>query len=213
MTEIIKTSLAITVIVILSILLFRECSKPKIICDPIPTTSGAFEKQKPVILIERDTTYITKWKTKDNTIVVKTQNPVNQELLDKYECAKDSIERFKMYVSAIQIKDFTLSVEDSTIALTINGRAQGDIESFDSKYTIKERTHEVIPIVTNKQTAFRLLLGAELRSNLKKFDYSLNLGLQNTAGNIYRVGYSKEVDGNYFMVGYDYSIFSTYRKQ
>ncbi len=202
MIEIIKDALAVIVIVILSILLFKACNKPPIVIIKPAEIPGTFEKQEPVYVIKKDTVYLTKWWVKDSTIVVETPNPINQELAVNYKLAKDSIDKFKLYVSAIQIKDFVNHFEDTTIDLTITGQVQGELKCLIPKYTLKP--HVILP---DKPVLFKALIGAEIRSNLNKFDYNINLGIQDSKDNIYRVGYSRQFGSNYIMIGFDYSMF------
>lgn len=206
MTQRVKTILAIGAILLIAFLLIRSCKKPEKIYIKVPVTTGTFEKQKPIYIVKENIKYITKWKTKDSLIVYETINPVNQDLVNKYKIAKDSIDKFKLYVDAVQIRDFTLHYQDSILDIFIDGKTQGELDYAEPRYTIKERQLKIYE--PEKKLKFRMLAGVELRSNIKRLDYSINLGLQNAKGSIYRVGYSKQIDGNYFMLGYDHPIFS-----
>lgn len=210
-----KTLLTITGLVILGFLLIKACKKPEKVYITVPATTGKFEKQKPIYIVDKETVYVTKWKTKDNIVSVETENPVNQDLVDKYQSATDSIERFKILLDAIQVRDFTLHFIDSVLDITIDGTTQGEIDYVEPRYTIKEKTFP-IPVPPVSKPTFILLGGAEVRSSIKQFDYNVNLGLQNPKGHIYRLGYSKQPNGNFIMVGYDYPLLqfkNNFRKQ
>lgn len=88
--------------------------------------------------VQRDTIYITKWKLKDTTVYVETKNPVNDSLLQAYELAADSLERFRMYVEAIQLRGYETQFEDHRIEITFSTEVQGVLNRVTPKYTIKE---------------------------------------------------------------------------
>jgi len=189
------------------LLFFKTCGKgdtePKIIEVEVPAQSGEFEPQTPIHIVS-DTIYITKWKE----VKVETTNPVNTELAEKYQTAKDSLERYRMYVDAIQIRDFESYFEDEYLELTISGKVQGEIKSIKPEYTIKSRTTETT--ISPKQTVFRLLGGVEFGNNtsLNDFRYKFNLGFQNAKGNVISASYEKWNGVDYYWLGYDVSIFS-----
>jgi hypothetical protein len=167
----------------------------------IPEIKSDFKPQKPIYLPSKaDTVYSVKWKDKK----IEVENPLNQELAKKYQLAKDSLERYKMYLFAIQIREFENVFEDENVKLTINGSVQGQLNWIKPKYTIKEKTVEV-PI---SKSQFRVLIGAHTQSSidLSDFNYGLNLGFQNSSGSIYRVGYSKMQGNDYFLLGYDFTL-------
>ena len=193
----------IIIAVLAAVLWFKGCEKETIKVK-VPEVIGDFEPQKPEYIIEKDTVYITKWKTKTNTIEVPTKNPVNDSLVLAYQQAQDSLERFKQYLEAIQIRSFSNTFEDEYLDLTISGKVQGKLLSLKPDYKIKERTIE-----TEAPTNLRLLAGFEIGNStlFNDFRYKVNIGLQNASGNIYRFGYAKEnVIGHYFWLGYDFSL-------
>lgn len=182
----------------------NEKSEPQIIEVEVPAQSGEFEPQTPKVITKTDTFYKIKWKE----VEVEVPNPVNSDLLEKYETAKDSLERYKMYVDAIQIKYFESYFEDEYLSLTVTGKVQGEIKSIKPKYTIKTRTTETT--IAPEQTVFRLLGGVEFGNNtsLNDFRYKFNLGFQNAKGNVISASYEKWNGVDYYWIGYDFSIFS-----
>ena len=109
----------------------------------IPEEKGEFKEQKPVYITDTVTVYKTKWKTTTDTIEIITENPVNDSLALAYQQTKDSLNRFKMYLDAIQIKQFSNTFEDEYQIINITGEVQGQLNWIKPKYTIKERQIEV----------------------------------------------------------------------
>ncbi len=154
---------------------------------------------------------------KDSIIVkdsiVYIENPVNQKLLKENQRLIDSfnkasaLQKVEIYQEAIAINDFNYQEENSYLSLHITGKVRGRILSMLPSYTIKERIYAT-PIKT-PQVKFRLLAGGEigLNKNLDQFTYKLNLGFQNQKGNILRASYQRIGSEEYFLGGYDISIF------
>lgn len=213
-----KKSIPYIIIAVLVFLLWtKSCNskkpEPKIIEVEVPAQSGDFEPKEPVHtpIVHNPTqskdSIEIKWKEKENPINQKLIQE-NRQLLAKYKNAKDSLKRYKMYVQAVQLRDFQTHFEDDYIDLTISGKVQGKIKSIKPKYTIKPRTatKKIYP----EQTVFRLLGGVEFGNNtlLNDFRYKFNLGFQNAKGNILSVSYEKWNNIDYYWIGYDISIFS-----
>lgn len=195
------------IIVVLAFLLWtNSCERDKTddgIDVVVPGQSGQFQPLKPVYVDRLDTLYITKWKT----IEIKTKNPVNDSLATAYQQAKDSLDRYKMFLSAIQIRNFENVFEDEFLKLTIKGQVQGELKSIQPDYKIKERT---ITIDSPPKTFLRGLVGLEIGNNLtlSDFRYKASVGLQNANGHIYNLGYGKESLQDYIYVGYQHSLFN-----
>ena len=109
----------------------------------IPAKEGEFKAQKPIYIRDTVTVYKTKWKTATDTIEVVTENPVNDSLALAYQQAKDSLDRFKMYLNSIQIRQFKNNFEDENITIDITGEVQGQLNWIKPKYKIKEQEIEV----------------------------------------------------------------------
>lgn len=196
--------LGIAVIILGLILFLKCCGEDQEETIIIPEKKGSFETEKPKY-VDRDTTYIIKWYSDTIPDSIEIPNPVNDSLITQYLNVKDSLDRFKLYIEAIQIRRFSNIFEDSLLKLTINGEVQGQLLSIQPDYTIKEQLVKHNP----KETVLRIFLGGEVETNenLDKNDYSLNLSLQNRKKAIYGFGYARQHGENYFKVRYDHPIF------
>ncbi|HET8885874.1 MAG TPA: hypothetical protein VFM70_05920 [Salinimicrobium sp.] len=204
-----KTWTYIVIAILLLILFFKGCDsepKKKTIEVKVPEITAELPEQKPEHKNAKDPVEV-KWKEK----VIEVPNPVNEELAIAYQKAKDSLERYKMYLDAIQMREFISEYEDDNLKLTLTGMVQGEVQSIKPTYTIKERT--ATAEVEEKETVFRLLGGVEFGNNtmLNDFRYKANLGFQNAKGNILRGSFSNENGINYIYLGYDISIFQIRR--
>ena len=133
----------IIIAALLAIILIPRACEGETTTVTIPEQKGEFEAQKPVYITQTDTVYRTKWKTATDTIEISTENPVNDSLVLAYQNLQDSLERFKMYLDAIQIRKFKNTFEDEYLELTISGEVQGKLNWIKPDYKIKERTIEV----------------------------------------------------------------------
>ena len=200
----------LTIAVLLFIVWSKSCNKepaPPIKKEiTVPEVRAKLEPQTPIYIKSPEKPARIKWKA-GKTIEV--ENPVNLDLVEAFKAAKDSLEQFKLYIAAIQIRSFANTFNDSNLTLTIEGKVRGSLISLEPTYTIKRRSLEI----PNEKVVFRLLLGAAIQNNLNfdDFRYNLNAGFQNRNGNIIRFGYARQYDNNYFMLGYDLNIFE--RKQ
>ena len=191
-------------------LLFKTCGKSTETVDVnVPEQSGEFDEQEPIYITKRDTVYITKWRTKTDTIEIETQNPVNDSLAKAYADLQGefdaSFRRYEMYLDAIQIRNFENTFEDEYLKIVMSGRVQGDLLGIKPKYTIKERT-----VQTEVESAkLRVLIGGDLGNNTSfdNFLFRPRLSIQNAKGNILSASYSKIANQDYFFVGYDFSLF------
>jgi hypothetical protein len=188
----------VIIAILLFVLFFKRCGDRGSNTIETPEIEGDFEEQEPDYIKGKDS-IITKWKTKE----IKTPNPVNDSLAIAYQSAKDSLERYKLYLSAIQIKTFKNTFEDEYLNLSLTGRVQGDLLGITPKYTIKSQEIEI------PEPSLRFLIGGGIGNNIdfNDFTYRVNLGLQNSKGNIIRVGYSRIRSQDYIFLGYDVSIF------
>ena len=184
----------IAIFALLIIIWLKGCGKSEI---PTHQTKGTF-KTDTIVLHEKikGETKIVKGKI----ITVYKNNEINKELaLENYNLqiayinAKDSLEKEKLYKSAIELKSFNQPFENDNFKANVKGIIQGEVKSLQLDYEIKK-----VPI---KETNFRMLLGAGV--TFKAVD--LNVGFQNSKGNILEVGYDTEKN---IRVGYKQSIFS-----
>jgi len=195
--------------ILLLVIWFRGC-KPdddRIIEVTVPEVQGHFIPETPTHRpLVADTVYITRWTTARDTVEVPSSNPVDQDLLTAYQTARDSIDRFKLYLSSIEIKGFSNREEDDNIIIDTEGVVRGEVISIASRYTVKEKTIEV-PDPIKKRS--KVLIGAQVQAPLTLNDvrYSLNLHLQNRKNALLTLGYAKLSGENYVTVGYAVPIF------
>lgn len=188
------------IIIALAFLLWQKsCTgEPKQQTVVVPEKKGIFpERLNPEpIYIDRPVAVI-KW----DTVKFPVPNPVNQELIQAYQQAKDSLERFKMYADAIGEREYNIVEEDSLLMTENHIKTQGHLLSFQQSYTIKPREVKVNP----KETVLRLFGGFEVgnTTQLDNFTAKANLGLQNRKGNVLSVGYDTE---ERIWIGYNFSI-------
>lgn len=184
----------IAIFSLLIIIWFKGCGKSEI---PTHQTKGTFKTDT---IIKH---FPIKGKTvtvKGKTVTVYRNNEINKELaLENYNLqiayinAKDSLEKEKLYKTAIELKSFNQPFENDNFKANVKGIVQGEVKSIQLDYEIKK-----VPI---KETKFRMLLGAGV--TFKAVD--LNVGFQNSKGNILEVGYDTEKN---IRVGYKQSVFS-----
>lgn len=179
------------------VLFFKGCKSEH---TPIIATKGTF-KTDTIILHEKikGETKIVKGKI----ITVYKNNEINKELaLENYNLqiayinAKDSLEKEKLYKTAIELKSFNQPFENDNFKANVKGIVQGEVKSIQLDYEIKK-----VPI---KETKFRMLLGAGVNFNAA----DLNIGFQNAKGNMLEFGYDTEKN---IRIGYKQSIFSIKR--
>jgi len=149
-----KVSVIGNVILILLILfLFRGSETPEpeiIIKEKIITIPGKDGKL--------DTIYLPK------PITIK--NPVNTELLKKYNALKlkDSITKDSMFIDAIAEREYNETYEDTSVKISIYTNVQGKLLKQASKYEIKPYTitvKDTTVINYNKPPTNKLLVGLE----------------------------------------------------
>jgi len=179
------------------LLFLKGCNRSEI---PTGSKKGTF-KTDTIILHEKIPGKIIKVKGKD--IIVYKNNEINKELaLENYNLqiayinAKDSLEKEKLYKTAIELKSFNQPFENDNFKANVKGIVQGEVKSMQLDYELKK-----LPI---EKTRFRMLLGAGINFN----EADLNLGFQNAKGNILEFGYDTEKN---IRIGYKQSIFSIKR--
>jgi hypothetical protein len=184
----------IAIFALLIIIWFKGCNKSEI---PTPSTKGTFKTD--TIIIHKTLPGKT-IKIKGKTVTVYKNNEINKELaLENYNLqiayinARDSLEKEKLYKTAIELKSFNQPFENDNFKANVSGIVQGEVKNMQLDYEIKK-----MPI---EKTRFRMLLGGGI--TLKAFD--LNVGFQNAKGNILELGYDTEKN---IRVGYKQSIFS-----
>lgn len=181
------------------IALFFKCG-PDSQMVTIPAKHGSFAAvEKPKPLQPKEKPAVIKWRK----IEIPVLNPVDAELAEKYQQAQDSISRYKLYLDAIGVREYSIIQEDSLLQTTNHIKARGEVISFQQDYIIKPQKVAVKP----KEVAFRMFAGLEV-GNTKEFDNfsaKANVMFQNKKGNIFSAGYDTE---RRIWVGGAFSIFS-----
>lgn len=201
MREITKLILAIAVLIAVAGL-FGKCSDENETIE-IPEIKNEFQEHTPKVIV-RDTVFITKWKSKNMVIEVPTLNPVNDSLVQLYMKTKDSLERFKMYLAAVEIKDFTDYYNDDNLELFLHGQVQGTVNWIKPSYVIKKRE---IPVKQNSPT-FKILVGSEILASENQIGLGIRAGVQTKKGAIIGAGFTN-IDGeNFISAGYSFPLIS-----
>src|SRR5690606_24265877 len=87
--------------------------------------------------------------------IIRIENPINKELVEKYKQAKDSLEQLKLYLDAITVRSYEDTVEDDNLVFNYKAKTTGTLDEFKFNYTIKERQIEIpTKIVDNRKTKF-----------------------------------------------------------
>ena len=118
----------------------------------------------------------------------------------------DSIKQAELYRLATELKNFESNFEDENLKLKINGIIGGnEVKEITPTYTIKSKKIDVL----QKQVIFRMLVGGGLGINkeLNQGTWKVNTGFQNKKGNIIEATFQKIGDQEYYLIGYDFSLF------
>jgi len=191
--------------VLFFIMLFlRGCGKSSYAEKPIPT-KGSFKTDT---IIKHVPIKVDVIKVKGKDVIIYKNNEINKELaLENYNLqiayinAKDSLEKEKLYNTAISLKSFKQPFENENFKANVSGIVQGELKELKFDYEIKK-----MPI---KEIRFRMLLGCGIGINkeLNQGLYKLNAGFQNRKGNVLRASYMQIGNQKYGIAEYDFSIF------
>lgn len=170
----------------------------------IPERKGSFApvlNPEPLPAPEKEYVYRYINKVTHDTVKVKVQNPVNIELLEKFEqlgANKDSL-----YLDAIGQRNYEIVQEDSLLRTVNKIKTQGTVLSFQQDYTIKPQK----VAVPSKEVTFRMLAGLEVGNTaaFDNFNAKANVMFQNKRGDIFNAGYDTE---QRWWAGYARSIFA-----
>lgn len=114
---------------------------PKVI--KVPAIVGNIQPAPITYLEPKGETFNVLWRDK----VIERQNPVNDSLFkaykdleQKYKDTELELERTKMYLDAITIRDFESTFEDKYLKVNLKGTVQGYLKNVEiERYEIKER--------------------------------------------------------------------------
>lgn len=138
-------------LIIVILFLFRSSETPEpeiIIKDRIVEVPGKDGKL--------DTIYLPK--------PINIKNPINTELLSKYNSLKDTVAKLELFKTVIEERDYNEVYEDNIQKITIYTKVQGKLLKQAPKYEIKPSTIVIKDTTTinyNKPPANKLLIGLE----------------------------------------------------
>lgn len=112
----------------------------------IPSKTGSVEISNPKPEKEVDTVYIDTTDQTKGFRLVEVENPLNQELLQKYEeavKANDSLQAVKVFKEAIKERKYTERLEDSVQVITVRSEVVGTLKRQSIAYKTKEQVIQV----------------------------------------------------------------------
>jgi len=122
-------------------------SKPEVI--DIPPEANSVVIKEPVAEIRFDTIFKNDILEKEIVKIVKVENPVNSELLSKYEQAvhdNDSLKQLNLFKDAITERFYNEIFEDSIQTITVDSKVVGVLKSQSISYVTKRRQLTLKPI-------------------------------------------------------------------
>lgn len=154
---------------------------PKPVEVKVPETSGSTG------LVKVDTI-----KPKPEVVFIKGDTvEVDKGYKEKYELAKDSIERLNLYLMAIKIRDYKgVIVDNEDIKIEGEASVRGSLLDYKVDYTLKEKTITYKPVVITKLPKLSAGVGLEvgLPTNLgDDFLVKANANIMNSKGDQFNI--------------------------
>ena len=157
-----KKSLILSiVIVILLVLNIKQCSKPtkaKTITVEVPEKKGSFQLDDKILQwpVKGKDSIVYRTEYKDS--IIYTENKFNHQLAKDYQNLKSEFDRYKLFLEAIKIQNYTKTFEDDYFTGTVSGEVQGEIKSMAFDYTIKSSSIQTDIQVKN----YRFVIGPQV---------------------------------------------------
>jgi hypothetical protein len=129
-----KHILPYILLAVLMFFLIKGNDRTKTIVE-VPSKENDYVVEDPKPVIKYDTIF------KDS--IVKVKNPVNQELLKKYEDAQSEIERLSIYKGAITERTYKEVYKDNYQDITVTSEVIGELTRQELSYKTKEQVIEV----------------------------------------------------------------------
>ncbi|AVR43792.1 hypothetical protein C7S20_00060 [Christiangramia fulva] len=185
------------------LLTWKGCGREKqIITVKVPVVQGEFNWQESTLIPNKEPAKVVYLQGRPFPV----ENPVNDSLLAIYNQTKDSLKRARMYIDAIQIREYKNHFEDEYLKADVFSKVQGYSKGVRLEYEIKERkiTQEI------ESTRLRLLFGGKIGVNqdLDSFIWEVDAAAQNAKGNIIEASYLRLNKQNYGLIGGKFSIFN-----
>jgi len=180
-----------TIISIIIILFLVNCQREKEIIKvpvrievPIPGVEG-----------KTDTIYVPK------PILVEVPKETDTHL-DAYLATRDSLERLRLYLDAITIREYRNEFEDDTIRIDTWSRVRGELLAQSNEYFIKPRTITFDTVIDVQIPQFNELFlygGGKYSFIDKSMGFELKLILKNKKNNLLSIGIDSDgmVSGGY----------------
>jgi len=163
-------------IVVLLVFNIKQCSEPtktKTITVEVPAKSGSFEMDPDILnwpFIKKDS-IVYRNRLKDTVIYL--ENKINQKLSKDYQELKSKFDRYKLFLEAIKIQNYSKTFEDDFLSATVTGEVQGEVNSMALDYTLKPRTIETEIEVKN----YRWIIGPQVGVTYTADGFSPYLGV------------------------------------
>lgn len=176
-----RESLPYVIIALLLVYIFSI--KREVITVEIPSKNNSKLILKPKPVVRLDSTLLPSMEYR----VVQIPNPINQELLSKYNQAKESLTKLQVFKEAVTQREYIETLKDSTQTITVRSKVTGTLD----EQIISYRTNPITIERKSLKSSTELYLGAfsTISSDLKQ---NLNVGVQanlKTKSKIYTIGY------------------------
>lgn len=179
-----------TIVLTIIILFLTQCERevvevPVKIEVPVPAVKG-----------KTDTIYIPK------PVYVEVPEKGMNELLDKYASTMDSLERLKMYIDAITVREYNNTFENDTIKIDTWSRVRGELLAQSNDYFIKPYTIALDTVIEVQKPRFNALFlygGIKSSIDFKTPAFEAKLIFKNKKDNLLSIGIDTKgnVSGGY----------------
>lgn len=181
----------IVVIVLMTILLVNPKTDNKNDVIEIPAIEGTFDTDsiKPVennnkkeVIYLRDT--------------IQVPETLNEELLNKYAVATDSIERLNLYIDMIQTRKYVQKFVDEKVEIKVETEVLGKLEDMKIDYTVFKRE---LP----KQRQPIVIRGGADMQVINEFTITPRISIEDRKGKVYSTSFRE----NYLTIGVEAPLF------
>ena len=188
------------IVIIILVLALSYTWKKKVKTIDIPSQVGSFTSSNPEPITLYETVEV-----KGETEYIKVPNPINKELLDKYNQAKDSIDKLKLFKEVITERKYVEVFEDSVQKITVETNVIGTLLNQRVDYKTKAKKIEIksskrlefylgvntlIPIETptvNGLTPLAIGIDVKVLTNNKVFSLGINSNKTIMAGMSFKI--------------------------
>ena len=158
------------IIAVLGVFLYFQLTKDVEIVE-VPVR---VEVPVPVVKVEFDTIL------DPYPVYIEGKTIIDSTYFEKYINLKDSVEKRKLFIEAIAIRDYHETVEDDTLKIDINMRVQGFLKSYQVSYKTKPRTillDTILPLAIPKRSRLYGSIETVIPTNQFEFQPVLKVGL------------------------------------